>query len=456
MGMKGAACVALLAAVAAFPQPERKVSPRPIIVLGGTLIDGTGDPPRRNDAIVIADGRIKSMGLDAARHVPKDARQIDATDKWIVPGFVDGAVHVYQSGGIDSDPGLVRVPGAEAFGDAAERIRRNPAPYLRACICAGITTVNDLGGPAWTFDLRDSREADSLAPRMTASGPMLTTLVPAALQLAGGEPFWKATDAATAVELVARLKARQPALVSILWRPDPAASLEKEDEIVKAAVDAAHAARLRAAVQAETLDTARRAVLDGADVLVGGVRDEDVDASFVELLLRRHTVYLPTMIAHRRGSELAARHLALDSIDTRCAPEAVIDSLEKAGRLPADAFDASMARDTIGREQANLGRLAAAGVTIVAGSGAGNPGTPHGSSLHHELALMAGAGLPAMQVLLSATRHAAAMLGREKDLGEVKPGMLADLVLLDRDPVADITNTRRIATVIRGGTIYER
>ena len=107
-------------------------------------------------------------------------------------------------------------------------------------------------------------------------------------------------------------------------------------------------------------------------------------------------------------------------------------------------------------EKKNLKRLAEAGATIYIGSDAGNSRTLHGPSLHRELAMIADAGLSPMSILVAATRTNARIMGREKELGQIAPGMLADVLLLDADPLADIHNTQRIFKVIRGGELYER
>jgi imidazolonepropionase-like amidohydrolase len=103
---------------------------------------------------------------------------------------------------------------------------------------------------------------------------------------------------------------------------------------------------------------------------------------------------------------------------------------------------------------ANLKRLAAAGVAIAAGTDAGNIGTLHGPSIFRELRLMADAGLTPAQVLAAATAGGARVMGRENDLGTVAPGKLADLLILDRDPLADVGNLEAIHRVIKGGRVY--
>ena len=94
-------------------------------------------------------------------------------------------------------------------------------------------------------------------------------------------------------------------------------------------------------------------------------------------------------------------------------------------------------------------------MTIAAGSDAGNIGTLHGAGLHRELELMAEAGLEPMAILVAATRGGARAMGREAELGTIEPGKLADLVILDADPLADIANTGRIYRVVKGGAVLD-
>jgi imidazolonepropionase-like amidohydrolase len=102
----------------------------------------------------------------------------------------------------------------------------------------------------------------------------------------------------------------------------------------------------------------------------------------------------------------------------------------------------------------NLAKLEAAGVTIVMGTDAGNIGTLHGPSVFREMALMRDAGLTPLQVLRSATTNGAKAMGRD-DLGAIAPGKLADLVLLDADPLADVANLSHAVHVVKGGVVYD-
>jgi amidohydrolase family protein len=109
-----------------------------------------------------------------------------------------------------------------------------------------------------------------------------------------------------------------------------------------------------------------------------------------------------------------------------------------------------------GPKQAIVSKMQQARVGILAGTDLGNPYLFPGFSLHDELAILVEAGLTPMEALQAATRNPARFLGREKDLGTVEQGKLADLVLLDSNPLADIHNTTKIHAVVANGKYYER
>ena len=95
--------------------------------------------------------------------------------------------------------------------------------------------------------------------------------------------------------------------------------------------------------------------------------------------------------------------------------------------------------------------LEAAGVRIVGATDAGNIGTLHGPALHRELELMATAGMRPSDIIVAVTRNAAAVMGRQNEVGTLERGKFADLVILDADPIVDIKNTRKISRVMKGG-----
>lgn len=462
MTIRTAVCslVALLLAIGGAPassaQRARGPQPGPMLLVGGTLIDGSGAAPQHNDAILIVDGRLKAVGPEAEKRAPRGARLVDASGKWILPGLIDGHVHFFQTGGLDARPDVVPNPQGRAYRDVVSGIRRNPEPYLRAYICSGVTSVVDMGGPMWEFDLRDSREDDALAPRMAVSGPLLATYDPPALELENDDPIWLMKDAAGVRAMVDRLAPHHPDMVKIWFVHREADDLAAEAALVRAAIETIHAAKLRAAVHATTLETARIAVDAGADILVHSVGDREVDEDFVTKVVARKIIYVPTLVVGRSYREVRLRQVSFEPFERACAPEKTIDSFALLPQLPESALPRpeSPPRDELPVQQRNLKRLIDAGAVVAAGTDAGNTRTLHGPSLHRELVLMEGAGLRPMDILTAATRNGARLMGRERELGQIAPGMLGDLLLLDADPLADIRNTRKIFMVVRGGSIY--
>lgn len=440
------------------PHAQRALGPPPLplLIVGGTLFDGSGAPPRHNDSILIVDGRIKSVGTEAVKRAPKDARVIDATGKWILPGLIDGHVHFFQTGGLDARPDVVPNPQGRPYPAVVDGIRRNPEPYLRAYICSGITSVVDPGGPMWEFDLRDSREDEGLAPRIAFSGPLLATYDPPALELGNDDPIWLMKDQAGIQAMVNRLVPHHPDFINIWFVHREGDDLAAQGALVRTAIAAIHAAKLRAAVHATTLETARIAVDAGADILVHSVGDREVDDQFIAQVVDRKIIYVPTLLVGQSYREVRLRHVVFEPFEHECAPPKTIESFDALAGLPESMLPrpAAPPPDQLPVEQRNLKRLSEAGAIIAAGTDAGNTRTLHGPSLHREFVLMAGAGLRPMDILLSATRNGARLMGREKELGQIAPGMWGDLLLLSADPLADIHNTRKIFMVVRGGRIY--
>ncbi len=170
------------------------------------------------------------------------------------------------------------------------------------------------------------------------------------------------------------------------------------------------------------------------------------------LIKAKGVIYTTTLGVHGGYARVFGRVVKLNAIERRLGDPRAIASfadLARVSRRPTPPpFDPVAG--------SNLGRVRAHGVVVAAGSDAGNIGTLHGPALHRELALMVeGGGLTPLEALIAATRGGAAVMGRSTELGTLEPGKLADMVILDGDPLADIRNTRRIFRVVKGGVILD-
>jgi imidazolonepropionase-like amidohydrolase len=238
--------------------------------------------------------------------------------------------------------------------------------------------------------------------------------------------------------------------------------------IVRATIEESHAHKIRVAVHATELETARAAVEEGADVLVHSVIDKPVDEAFVKLLKDRHIILCPTLVVFERYGRTFSHQLNLTPEEQKWGNSEVIASLDVT-KIPSDKLpqrikdalaDPKAALDKIKKTYEvalpNLKRLEDAGVTIAAGTDAGNIGTIHGPALFREFQLMKEAGLTPMQILQCATANAAKLFGGDigAHIGRAENGYFADLVIVNSNPLDDIAHSSDIDSVIKNGVIY--
>jgi imidazolonepropionase-like amidohydrolase len=453
--MKKLTCILVL--LAGIPLFALQGSPI-IVILGATLIDGTGRPPVKNAAIVIENGRIRDLGPRGNVRIPSSVRTIDAKDKFVIPGLIDAHVHFFQSADIYTRPDVVDLRKLRPYETERSWIQeRLPVTFARY-IASGITSVVDVGGPMWNFDVRDLANKTRNAPRVAVAGPLISTYVPPALQVSD-PPIVKCTTPAEARDMVRRLAERKPDLIKIWFIHNAGDNLAEQSAMVKAAIDESHARMLRVAVHATQLATAKAALEAGADILVHSVTDKSVDNEFLDLAKKRDVLYMTTLIVEEGYREVLNNEVLLTDVEKRLGDPQVIASWAELSKIPAGDISGGLRRRPIRDARPisfqNLSVLDAAGIRIVGATDAGNIGTLHGPALHREFELMVEAGLRPAEVLISATRNAAAVMGRQNELGTLERGKIADLLILDADPLFDIKNARKVNRVMKGGEFIE-
>ncbi len=196
--------------------------------------------------------------------------------------------------------------------------------------------------------------------------------------------------------------------------------------------------------------------------------DKPVDDAFVKLLKDRHTILCPTLVVFERYGRTFSHQLNLTPEEKAWGNPEVIASLDVT-KIPQDKLperiktalaDPNAALDRIRKVHEvalkNLKTLEGAGITIAAGTDAGNIGTIHGPALFREFQLMKEAGLTNMQILQCATANAAKLFGGHTGahIGKLESGNFADLVILNSNPLDDIARSSDIATVIKNGVLY--
>lgn len=430
--------------------------PETVAIVGITLVDGNGGPPVADAVVVLSGDRIVAAGSGAQVTPPDGARRIDGRGKWLIPGLIDTHIHFFQSAGLYTRPDIIDLTGTVSYREETEALRRKIPETFRRYLAAGITAVVDQGGPFWNFAVRELAAATTTAPRVAVAGPLVATVARPQLDL-GDPPIIRAESPDHARKLVKEQLKLKPDLVKIWYilpeSGDPAENLP----VVAATIDEAHRGGVRVAVHAMQLATARAAIGAGADILVHSIDDAPVPADFAAELARKGVPLIPTLVVYEGYAEVLGGQPDLTRIERELGDPAAVASW---AQIPPPATPEEAAARTARVERmagrkatilANLKLLHDAGVTICAGTDAGNVGTLHGPSLHREFELMVEAGLTPHEVLVTATRNAAMLFSRVPSFGTIEAGKLADMVVLDGDPLADIANLQRIHAVVRGG-----
>jgi cytosine/adenosine deaminase-related metal-dependent hydrolase len=428
-----------------------------IVIQGATLINGTGSPAIRNSAIVIDGGRIVDVGPRNDVRVPKNAQTIDARGKWIIPGLIDAHVHFSQSGGIYTRPDIVDLRKWRSYEMEMAWIKERLPFTFERYLASGVTGAVDCGGPMWNFELRDIASRTKKAPRLAVAGPLIGTFLSPATSTTDPDVV-KPDSPAQARDLVRRQLEHKPDIIKLLWERRPGDNLNQQIQIMAAAIDESKSHGVRVAVHATELETAKAALHAGADILVHSVTDSLVDTDFINLVTSRNVPYIATLAVEDGYHMVFAQQVTLTDIEEKLGDPEVIKTWSELAKIPPNEIPGGIPRFPSQPKRPlsyeNLIILESAGVRIVAGTDAGNIGTLHGPALHHEMQLMADAGLRPMDVIVAATRNAAVVMGREAEVGTLQKGKFADLVILDADPLADIKNTRKIYKVMKAGEFF--
>ena len=459
-----------IAVTTAFPTPD--ATPPPMAIVGATLVDGTGAGPVRDAVVVTRNGRIACAGARSSCPVPADADTVRAGGKWIVPGLIDAHVHFSQTGWVDGRPDALDLRDRYPYDAVEAELHERPERFFRSYLCSGVTAVFDAGGYPWTLDLRSRTARSTTAPRVVAAGPLLST-VDTWLNLPDQRQFIYMADEAATRAAVRAHKAWGAAAIKVWYiMPPQPPDTARMSALVHAAGDEARKVGLPLIVHATGLWEAKDALRAGARILVHSVGSEPVDEEFLALARRAGAIYVPTLTVLDGYGQVAARHFVPDRRALACVDRATrakafaTDTVALARRAPESLSQAArrIARSLLPglrrnrrRDQAatNLKRVFDAGITVALGTDAGNPLTLHGASVFRELEAMQASGLAPRDVLIAATRNGARALALDS-IGTVTAGAVADVLVLDADPLADIRHVRDIALVVRRGEAYTR
>lgn len=436
---------------------------KPLALLGATLHDGQGGTARKDSVVIIRDGRIQAVGSLGELTIPDDAERIDLAGRHMTPGLVDAHVHYSQTGWADGRPDASDQRITHPYPETMAANAAHPERFHRAFLAAGVTAVFDVGGYPWTRRLGDETENDPFAPHVGATGALLTTFVPAALQLPDQQQFVLMADEETARAGVRSHAAFGSDAIKVWFIVRRNLPIAQSTPLLYAVADEAAKHGLDMVVHATSLETAEIAVDAGAKLLVHSVDDRPISDEFIAALLENGTAYCPTLTVaagyhYLHSSELSTElQVQLESVHPSVRERALLTkSLTarfSARNVKGNAMRLQMQAETM---HENLLRIHEAGVPVVMGTDAGNPLTLHGPSVYPEMEAMQAAGMTAAEVLVASTKNAAKAMGRGSDLGVIAVGRIADLLILEDDPSADITNMRSLLLICRAGILHKR
>jgi imidazolonepropionase-like amidohydrolase len=422
--------------------------PDGIALLGATLIDGSGGPPLRDAALVVRRGHVESISTRAGFELPKKTTELDLTGHWIIPGLIDAHTHI--------SPAATWAP--------------------TRFLAWGVTTVRDVHGSLEAIlALRKQENTGTVpGPRIYAAGAMidgLPTTYDDAIGVSSDREARKAVDrlVSAGVDFIKVYTHIDPTLLRAIIDEARTFNLSVTGHLgMTDAVTAANAGiscieHMTGVPEAASPGRSALLAAHYRGFFPGWTASErswaDLDSSALrqvaERLVEEKVSIVPTLVLHETLSRLNDPELLRDPAlaDVPDRARRAWDIPEMISRAGWSDADFTAFRRSRPAEDLFVRLFAAAGGRIAAGTDAPNQLLIPGYSEHRELELLVAAGLSPREALRAATRNAAVLLGVDS-LGLIAPGKAADLVILQKDPLADIRNTRSIQAVMSRGQLY--
>jgi len=430
LGAAVAACVAIVAAGGAGAAE----TPSLTLYRHARLIDGTGAPMRTGMSVLVAGERIKAVAADAEIAAPAGARVVDLSGKYLLPGLIDSHEHLATPpnrrraeanlrrdlyGGVTAVRDMADDLRAVAELARASRAAEIPAPDIySAALMAGPSFFVDPRTHAATFGIEPGK-----APWMQAIDS--DTDIRTAVTLAKG-------TSATAVKIYANLPADLVAKISAeahrqglkVWAHSTVYPATAADVLAAKADVVSHACGLGHAVAGTPPSYQARTPMDPAPFLAG---DNAVIGRLYETMKAQGTILDATVSIYEEQERQRAKNPKMKPA------------------LCSGAMAAALTRQAV-----------RAGVPVTTGTDWQAPWSDPWPTVYREFAALVGLGMTPAQVIHAATEVGARAAGQEADMGTIAPGKLADMIVVTKDPLAEIGNLKSLETTIKRGRAYPR
>jgi imidazolonepropionase-like amidohydrolase len=411
-----------------------------VIIRNVDLIDGSGKPVQKLVDILIEGDRITKIGKGLKA---QSAEEYNAIGKTVIPSFISAHTHVGTLKGTTSNAEnytrsniLRQLEHYQKYGVNSVLVMGTDRPLifesgLRDSTVAGLFSGARLFSAGYGFNVPDANPGSWMNLLMRPENP---EQVPAMLD---------------------KVAAVRPTTIK-MWVDDHGGKASKmKPEVYSKIISEAHKRSISVTAHLFYVEDAKRLVKAGLDIIGHSIRDKEVDEELLALMKEKGVIYIPTLTLDHYAYIYAdnPEWLTLDFFKDSLEPGVyeMVTAKTYQDKIRS-APDYTRNKEAAKIAMMNLKRIFVAGVTVALGTDSGAfPFRPQGFSEHYEMELMVKSGLNPLDVIQISTLNAAKVLGIDKDYGTIEVGKVADFLILDSDPLADILNTRKISSVWKNG-----
>ena len=458
---------------------------RQMAFVGANVLNPNLDLNISNATILVNKGKIVKI-QPSSEKIPSDYAVTNLENKWVIPGLIDGHVHLSESGSAFTRPDIIDATKIQSYQADQKWLLANTSSLLKNYVSLGITTIFDMGGPSQYIKHYREVTKNGSYPDIYAAGALLSPIDVPQLNV-NGEIFTKVSNAKEATALVESQLALNTSIIKIVWSQETGMTTEQLYSMYKPAIALAKQHNKVVAVHVQDLENAKNSIKAGADILVHGVMTNDIDDEFISLMKKNNVTYMPTLSAYGHYFEIFKSEFQFSEHEKNHAHTNITNSfsdlmsnIKDTGQMfqvflnyipKVDSSEEEIAKLSAqdqsiikqlrtmfsskieNIQKNNLMKILQSGVNVAFGTDAGNPGTLHASSLVGEMYVWQQAGVSNKDILKAATFGNAQALNLTDTLGSLTSGKDANFVVLDANPYKNLTTLSAPAMTIKLGKI---